>query len=151
MITFQEEQFQDCIDEGLPLLLNHYKEVALDQNLIPLDIDFDGYLALQSIGRLFILTVRDGGKLIGYQSVIVGPSLHYKTTIFGDTDIFYVSPNRRGGMIGKMLFLETEKRLKSRGVTKVLVDHKLHIHPYIGKILEHIGYQKIEHRYAKTL
>lgn len=151
MITFQEEKFSDCIDEGLPLLKNHYKEVALNQDEIPLDIDFDGYLMLESLGKLFVLTVRDEGKLIGYHSVILSHSLHYRSTLFGDTDIFYVSPDHRGGRLGLRLFKESEARLKPKGVKQVLVQHKLHVHPYIGKILEYLGYREIEHVYAKTL
>lgn len=151
MITFQEEQFMDCIGEALPMLMDHYNEIALDQELIPLDIDFDGYIALQSCGKLYILTIRDEGKIIGYHSVIVSSSLHYKSTLFGDTDIFYVIPERRGGMLGIRMFKESERRLKQRGVKKVLIPYKLHVHPYIGKILEILGYRKIEHLYAKTL
>lgn len=151
MITMQEELFTDCYQETIPLVAKHYEEIALDQDKVPLDVDFGGYLALQCMGKLFVLTIRDDRKLIGYHSVIVSNSLHNKSTIFGDTDIFYVSPEYRGGRLGIKMFLTTEKLLKPKGVQKVIVQHKLHVHPYIGKILEHIGYRKIEHVYAKTI
>jgi len=96
-ITHQVEEYKTCIDDIVPLFYNHWKEVANNQDTVPLDPDFDRYKALEDQGMMRIFTVRDDGELIGYFISFISPHMHYKTTVYAINDILYMDPRYRGG------------------------------------------------------
>ena len=149
MITYQVEDWHDVKDEALPLLQRHWEEVAADKAEIPMAIDYASYDALAASGVLHILVARKDGEMIGYYCAVVRSHLHYVTTLFAFTDIFFIAPEHRKGMAGVRLFTEMEKSLKARGVKKFFGATKPWLD--VGPIFERLGYTKHEVVYSKMI
>jgi GNAT superfamily N-acetyltransferase len=128
----------------------HWEEIALDQSVIPLDVDMDRYASLDAAGQLHIVTARDeGGVLHGYVLYVVMPHLHYKSTLHGFMDVLYLSPVQRKGLAGYRLLQMAEKTLRERGVKKVLMGGKRHYD--LAPLYERLGYTEIERHFSKLL
>jgi GNAT superfamily N-acetyltransferase len=158
MIVYAVEPFDTAFEEAQELLQEHWEEIALNKDTIKLDIDVSRYKELADKGVLHIVTARDGniqksawdpGKLIGYHVGMIVPHLHYKSTLHGITDIFFIHPDYRKGRIGINLFKYVEKSMKERGVVKLMTAVKLHLD--VGAIFERLGWTPIERLYSKML
>src|SRR6266576_7312864 len=77
---FAWERFNQLAHELPPLFHEHWKELALNQDTVKLDPNWDQFNALDVQGILRILTVRMEGRLVGYVFLLFGPHLHYKST-----------------------------------------------------------------------
>ena len=108
------------------LFKQHWKEIALNQDKIALDPDWQRYYDMDMADILNVLTVRSKGALVGYMFVLVAPHLHYCSSLWAITDIFRIDPAYRSGWAGIRLFKEMEKHLKLRGVKVAHVVVKLH-------------------------
>ena len=148
-LTAQCEDFFAVLPEMLPHLQDHWEELALDKDTIPLDPDWRSYRALYDAGKLVLITLRDRGVLAGYCWVIVAPGLHYSSSLHGTVDIFRVFPQCRGRHGGRRLFRAVEAELRRRGVKRWVASSKLHRD--CGRLLEAIGMAPFETLYSKML
>ena len=157
MITYQTELLDTCQTEINQLLFDHYDEIALDQEAIPLDPDWTAYHSLENQGKFHITTCRKDGLIIGYYAVRVDTSPHYKSTLHGFVDVYFIKAEYRKGKVGLGLFIEAEKALKARGVKKLLSATKLHESNRTGKSLDasrlfdFLGWREIERVYSKLI
>jgi hypothetical protein len=148
-ITFQEEGVAVIRSEGMDLLRQHWAEVAQFPDIQQLDPDWDQYELFEKKGRLWALTARDQGVLIGYISVLLGNHLHYKTLKTAVEDVHFLHPDYRKGLTGYRLLALTRKAMALRGVqfwalrTKVQHDH--------GLLFERLGLEKHDMVYAGRL
>lgn len=147
--TYQVESWLDIQEEMLPLLTRHWHEVALNHAAVPLDIDREQYDNLATVGALHIVTVRRDGELIGYHVAIISGHLHYKSTLHGITDVYWVAPECRHGVVGLRMLQAVERELKSVGVKKLFTATKIHMDQ--GRLFEHLGYHAVERLYAKII
>lgn len=147
--VYQVERWRDIKGEMLPLLKRHWREVALNHESVPLDIDHEQYDALDESGALHILTVRRGGLLIGYHVAIVTGHLHYKSTLHGITDVYWIAPECRHGVTAMRMFQAVEHELGALGVRKLFTATKLHMDQ--GPLFERLGYKPVERLYAKLI
>jgi N-acetylglutamate synthase-like GNAT family acetyltransferase len=147
--TYAVERWKDLRAEMLPLLVRHWKEVALNHADVPLDIDEARYKQLDESDALHIVTVRREGELIGYHVAIVTPHLHYASTLHGITDVFWIAPECRHGVTALRMFQRVERELKKRGVRKMFTATKLHLDQ--GSLFEHMGYRAVERLYSKLI
>ena len=148
-MEFSEETLSQCLDEARPLLVDHWENIALNKDTIPLNPLWNIYEKLEETGNLKIITARQDEKLVGYAAYVISPSLHYSSQIIADADVFWLDPNYRKGMAGMRLFKHAEKVLRSYGVTRIL--NKVKIHFDVGKVFERMGYDPIERVYSKSL
>lgn len=125
MITAQVESLTKGLAELKPLLPLHYKELAIHQEHVPLDPQYDLYLTHDLNGEVLYVTLRELGRLIGYFIGFVGPELHYKTCLGCTLDIFYVVKEHRGKLGGRVLFGEVLRELKYRKVMRLHVGYKI--------------------------
>lgn len=126
MVTIQVERWAQFFPDAKQVFPAHWRELALYQNEIPIDIDEAKYTQLDAVDILLILTARKGGRLIGYYLWFLMPHLHYRSTgPMGLTDMYFVLPEYRRG-IGVRLFKASETELKKRGVVKAITSCKLH-------------------------
>lgn len=152
MTTFQEETFAQVQGEIRGLLKEHWEEVALDKESIPLDPDWDQYRAIDGLGMLSILTARDSdGLLVGYYVAFIRKHLHYANSLTAFSDLYFLKPQYRNGRTGLRLFQAHEKAMKARGVQKIYTMHKLHVHSTMGRLLKFLGYRHIENIHSKVL
>jgi len=158
-LTFAVETINDALRDGFEdLAAEHWAEVALDKDAVPLSPDWPKYRWLEKAGILKSITARRAGRLIGYDVFFVQPTLHYSTSTWAVNDILYLDPEERRGMAGARLILESEKLLREMGVQKVLYHTKLHVHlghgkarGMVGDLLLKLGYKHVENVMAKLL
>lgn len=148
MLTAAPEPFAPFLEEVKPLLPRHYAELALDQDHVPLDPDYDEYLRLDALGKIVTIAVRDAGALVGYFVGFVGPALHYRGLLQLSLDIFWIAPEHRGKMGGVLLFKAVEAEAKRRGVGRMFVGSKCH--KDASFLFERLGYTEVERYFSKT-
>jgi hypothetical protein len=151
-ISFSRARFVDVIDEAMPLLLQHWRELAPYQDR-PLAVDRDSYAALEAAGKFVAFVARDdAGNLIGYAAFIVSTNLHYSTSgTQANQDVLYLSPAFRGmGRLGLSFITYCDEQLRDDGV-QVVCHHEKVAHPALGKLLAHLNYENIERIWARRL
>jgi GNAT superfamily N-acetyltransferase len=149
MITFHVESVEERLEELKELLPMHYHELALNQDKVPLDPQYDVYIERERRGELLFMTMREGGELVGYFIGFIAPGLHYKTCLTCTMDIFYVRPDKRNGSSGIKLFKHVENECIRRGVKRWFVGSK--VHKDASAIFERLGFNRVEIYYSKWL
>jgi len=132
-----------------PLLEEHWKEIALNKEIIKLNPDWRAYAELDKINALRIYTARKEGKLMGYFVILVSRSLHYKDHLFANNDIVFLRKSARRGLTGLKLVKFAVESLQAEGVTKLHVNTKTH-QPF-DPIMERLGFEEIETVFSKVL
>ena len=149
MITYQVEDWHQCLPEMEAMWPLHWEEVAGDKDVIKLEPHYKMYDDIYRSGQMHVVTARCDGKLIGYHVSIVRPHLHYKSSLSSYTDLYFIHPDYRKGMTGVNLFRFTEKSLKQRGVQKMFTGTKLSLD--MGRIFERLGWRETERLYTKVI
>ncbi|MDM1720530.1 GNAT family N-acetyltransferase [Acinetobacter towneri] len=149
MITAHIESFEENLEYLKPLLPIHYKELALNQDKVPLSPQFDKYVATEKQGGLIFVTLRNAGQMVGYFIGFIAPGLHYSTCLTCQMDIFYVLPEHRGSGAGFQLFKFVEQQLKKRGVQRMFVGSKMH--KDASWLFEKLNYTPVETYYSAWL
>lgn len=141
MTTFQLETVDQCCEDIQPLLAQHWNEVALYRDEIPLAPDFDRYRAMEAAGGLVLLTARREGQLIGYSVFFVSQHPHYSTCRIASNDVLFLRADCRGPL-GIRLIRESERVLSDAGVQRIV----WHVKPRNdwSSVLERMGYQHEE-------
>lgn len=152
-LSFQWERFSRIHRELLPLFKKHWREVAFDQESVPLDPDWDYYFAVDERQLLHILTARaPNGKLAGYIFNVVGSHNHYKSTRFANTEMFWLHPYFRKGWQPVKMFKENFAGLKVLGVEIAVINFKLRFqNGRVGKLLARLGYEATDITMRKRL
>lgn len=143
------ELYKQCKEETSALFAAHYSEVAPDSLDGLLDPDYAQYEWLCNNGMLHIVTVRCDGILIGYHVSFVKPQIHRRTTLTAHSDIFYIKPEHRKGMVGYKLFAYVEETLRRKGVKWIYTGVKLA--KDVGPLLERQGHKENERMFLKIL
>jgi GNAT superfamily N-acetyltransferase len=148
-ITYQQESWATYWPDAKPLWEDHWLEIARDRETIPLDPAMDFYAQADAEGILHIMTMRLQGTLIGYHLALIQRHIHYQGTLHAFTDIYYVVPAFRRGMVGVTLFRQVEAALRQRGVIKIMTGTK--IANDVSRIFQHLGYRETERLWTKLL
>lgn len=148
-ISYHIEEWQTFKRESLHLWDRHWQEVAINRDVIKLNIDYGQYDQLDAAGALHVVAARDAGKIVGYHLSIVRPHLHYADSLSAFTDVYYVAPEFRKGRAGIELFKFVEKTLKARGVQKMFTGTKIHLD--MSKVFERLGWKETERLYTKVI
>lgn len=146
MITCQVEKLADSLTQMKWLFPIHWKELAMNQDKVPLDPNYDIYLKREEAGEVVYCTARQGGDIVGYFVGFIGTALHYKSLLVCTPDIFYVHPELRKQDIGSQLFETVKTELKRRGVMNWIVGDKNHLPA--GEFFERLGFKKLENFYS---
>ena len=146
---FSVERYAQMIEEVKPLLIAHWEEIAMFKDKIKLAPAFDKYKELDEKGGLHIITARLDGKLIGYHVAFVTPHPHYMNDLMSLTDIFFILPEHRKGLLGFRLFRFIEQEMKKLGVTKMMAGTKLNRD--LGVLFERLGWEPTDRLYAKCI
>lgn len=149
MITFAVESFKEQLPEFQYLLPQHWEELALNRDKVPLDPQWEVYFSFEDAGQLLFVTAREAGEIIGYFIGFVKPGLHYKTCLTCQMDIFYIRKDKRNGRLGIKLFQFVEKELRRRGVDRWFVGSKLHADA--SSLFKYLKFDPVETYYTKWL
>jgi GNAT superfamily N-acetyltransferase len=149
VLTAAPEPWATLIEEMKPMLPDHWKELALDQDRVPLSPQYHVYDERDAQGMVLAIALRDAGELVGYFIGFVAPGLHYSTCLTLHLDIFWIHPDHRGQKGGVMLFKAVEAEAKRRGVQRLFVGSKTHLDASF--LFEKLGYTKVETTYSAML
>ena len=155
VVIHQESLTETFIHEVAPLLARHWREIALYQEDVPLDLDWKVYRRMNEEGTLLLIAARDEGRLAGYAAFFLVRSPHYKSTLCGMNDVIFVAPEFRKSHIGLRLIRESESLLSTRGVKLI----RWHVKQFnadgtdnpLYKILVRLGYRLEELTVGKLL
>ena len=154
-LTFQAEAWSAIAEEIKPLLALHWSEVGNFRDAVPLDPDWQSYLDLEARGTLHVTTARDGGRLVGYYVAYVMPHPHYKSTLFGFVDVFFMLPEYRRAANGIGLFQAMEAamrdRMKSLGHSKMVLVSRGRMENDPTPMFRRLGWDVVETAYVKLL
>ena len=137
--TYQREQLTEAlISEVTPLISKHYKEIAHYQD-IPLNPNWDQYLAIQENNASRLYTARDdNGVIIGYACFFVRHNPHYSTSLQAVNDVIFIDKERRG--FGREFIAWCDEQLRADGV-QVVYHHIKFAHDW-SPILRRMGYEE---------
>ena len=149
-LTFQEETFDQFIEDGMDLVIEHWHDVALNKDDVPLDPDWEGYAQIFGAGLAHVVTARtEEGEMVGYAVCTMAPHLRYKSVKWAEGDVFFLKPLYRRGRTGILLMKAAEEMMRALGADKLY--QKVKLHKDVGKVFEHMGYEAIERVYVKDL
>jgi ribosomal protein S18 acetylase RimI-like enzyme len=148
-ISFAEEKIAVISHEAFELLVRNYREVETDQDL-PLDPDWEAYLAAERLGSLVVLTARVDRKLVGYLVYSIRRNRHVDVKE-AYCDTFYVLPEYRQSGIALRLLRFGEDEMRKRQVKLLYHCSKTDPKHHKGAIFEHLGYHAEEVTYSKRL
>lgn len=141
-ITYLPERWADCFREMMPLWKDHWEEIAIHRDAIPLDPDVAEYQRLDNEGVLAVVVARCEGRVVGYYISFVKSHLHYRTTLHAFTDVYYVVPDFRKGFCGIRLIEAAMKHWRERGVKKAFTATKFALN--MTPVFEHLGWISTE-------
>jgi hypothetical protein len=153
-LKFAWERFSAIAKELPPLFKKHWREIALHQDEIQLDPDWERYFALELQGVLHVLTVRDGTRLVGYAFMLVQRHLHYCSTLWAVSDMFWLEPDYRFGWDGVRMFKQVERGMRELGVKVIVLNYKFHFQSDRGRLdrlFHRLGYSPTEIIVSKVI
>lgn len=110
-----------AVRDGMAALADaHWTECGVHKDAIPLDVDWDKIAAYETIGMWKSIVMRRDGRMIGYSNWVIGPPLHYRSTIFANNDSIYLDPSERNGWAGVRLIRGAEPILRGLGVRRII-------------------------------
>lgn len=122
MISYARETYDQCVDEVKELLPTHWREMALMQDEIPLDPNWEFYEGAFKLGMATIYTARDDGELIGYVIFFIAPRHpHYNHRWIKD-DTIWIHPDHRNAGVGNGLFDFFEADLAKDGPVVIQIE-----------------------------
>jgi len=146
VITVSQEQLVDVLEELKPLFIPHYQELALNQDTVPLDPQYEVYLEREAAGQVLCVIARDAGEICAYFVGFIAPGLHYASCLTLTMDIFWLHPDYRdqdslsslsAEMLSEQLFEEVKRCALARGVQRVFYGTKNH--HFAGLMFERMG------------
>jgi len=149
MMTFAVESLTENLESLKPMFPLHWQELALNKDQVPLDPQYDIYLARDARAEVMFIAGREAGEIMAYFVGFVAPGLHYKTCLTLTMDIFWVKPEYRGKSAGIRLFKTVEAEARRRGVQRMFMGSKLH--KDAGWLFETLDYKPVETYYSKFL
>jgi len=108
----------------------------------------EAYEALERPQCLRIFTARVDGRLVGYCAYFVGPNAHYKSSLQALQDMQLMLLEHSEALAELVTF--AEDHLRAEGV-QVIYQHGNALAPLKLAVLERMGYEVLDHIWAKRL
>lgn len=159
------ERLELILDELHPLHVAQYGETETYRAGIPLNMDYERLVDLERAGRLmqFTARVKETGELVGSMRIFLGNDIHTQTKfanvpdldklIPGDTfatdDVFYITPEHRGGFLAIKLWKYSEQCGLKIGARALFFDSKLV--NKADKLAKFLGYTPYATKHAKVI
>ncbi len=151
MISAQIESFVQCAEELAKLFPQHWEELALFKDRMPLSPQWQEYARREHIGQLFLATVRWNGKIVGYYTAQIAPGFHYSTTLTATHDLVYIVPEAREKGLALPLFRCVEREIKRRGAKLWFSGYKNHNPLGMPQLLERLGFTPCDQYCARWI
>jgi L-amino acid N-acyltransferase YncA len=148
-IIYRRERLMDLRVECQQIIEEHYQEIALSKGVQKLDPDWAEYDRLEKMGKIWLMTARHQGVLVGYIVMIVSTHLHYKNMLMALEDIHYLRPEFRKGLTGYKLISLAVKSMERLGIKKIVLRTKFFANH--GRLFERLGFVREDEVWSKTL
>jgi len=119
-VTVQRDTWARSEVEVRGLIDAYWAEVRADSQPDHLALDSSMYEILEENGTLVVVTVRDGGKLVGFSGWTIIAHHHYAHVLTGVDDSWYLADDYRQGSLGLRLFQRAQVELKAEGCEHVI-------------------------------
>lgn len=158
MITAHVERLADTMEELKAHFGEHWQALALNQDQVPLDPQYDAYFQRENLGEVLLVVLREAGAVVAYFVGFLAPALHYQSCYTLTMDIFWLAPAYRdedslarleAQMLAQQLFEAVLLEAKRRCVKRVFFGSKLHADA--SKVFEELGMVEVERYYSKWL
>jgi len=116
---------------------------------IKLNPSYAIYRSIEDLGKLYILTVRSDGTLVGYFVAFINKNAHYMDEEWAHNDIMFLHPEYRKALIGYTMIRKAEEDLKKMGATVITIHVKIN-HP-LDALMEKLEYTPNEIHYVRKL
>lgn len=147
--TYQIESFEENKADFEPFVMQHWNELGLTKEEVPIDFDWERFFEQERIGRLHTVTVRKDGNLVGYHISFLGSHPHYRSTLHAMVDLYYLLPELRAGRVGLKLFKFAEEKLKELKVVKIYTGCKVKFDH--SRLFKYLGYELSDYQFIKIL
>ena len=135
--TFHVERYGHALEELMPLHRLHWAETEKYRHGLPLNPDYERFLALERAGRLMLFTIRKNGELVGHTTMKLFESMHTQT-IVAEEDSLFLREDCRGGWKILRFIDYAATYLGRQGAREVRVSAKLSNRA--NKLLERVGF-----------
>lgn len=150
MITIQRDTWASAEHDVRSLIDAYWEEVRGESQPDALDLDSSMYEQLEALGTLVVVTVRDGGKVVGFTGWTIIAHHHYQQALTGVVDSWYLDPAYRKGRLGIQLFQKALALLKEKGCEHAVATTSTAKN--VSKLLERVlKFEPIEIMYGKRL
>lgn len=131
------------------LTQKHWSEIAVDQDVQKLDVNWGFYAEMAKLGHLSMVVARDGGVLVGYFLQMISPIPHYRRLRQATEDSHFILPEYRSQGYGKAMVSCAVQVATERGAAIMKVRTK--VHSDNSEFWEGRGFVRIEYVYQKVL
>ena len=147
MISYQKEEFYSLAKDAQAwdLFKQHYSEIAEYTDTIKFKLNFKAYDRLNAVDKLEIHSIRDNGKIIGYNMWILSYYIHATDSLTATSDNLYLHPDYRKGLNGYKFIKWSVAEIKKRKPQRII----FHVKPFLdyGSLLERLGAEFFEKSY----
>lgn len=146
-LVSDRESIRDILsDPALPELLKEHEEDVRESLPYEFNLDRDLYGALEDRGLLISFSLRFEGRLIGYATFTVSPTLHCKGHTRALLDAVFVRKDCRGGLLGMHFLAQCCECLLPHFDT---VWAFMPSHRKYGPMMKRIGFKETERVYVR--
>jgi hypothetical protein len=155
MITVAVEELHRCLEELKPLFDPHWRELAVNQDKVPLCPNYPLYLQREAAGEVLCVVARERGAVVAYFVGFIAPGMHYMTCLTLTMDIFWLHPDYRAqdslsqleeDMLAELLFSEVKREAVRRGVKRPFYGSK--VHKDCGAFFEQQGLVEVDRYFS---
>lgn len=146
--TFASERIKDAFDEAADLIKANEAETGyIAKDIVPARVaPKEAYVRMEDLGVTRLFTMRDAGKLVGYQVFLATPHFRYPGVKFASQDTFFVSSTHRG--IGPSRFLAyADVALQAEHLRPL---RNFRPNKDLSSLYAHHGYEKLEEVWIKV-
>ena len=147
-MIFAIEKLGDCWDEIMVLARAHWMETEMYRHGQEFAPSFERYRQYEDAGWLLQFTAREDGRLVGYATMYLVPSMHTQRLIATE-DTWFLLPSHRKGRNAVRFYRHVEAECFRRGAVEVTMTAKMTNHA--GRILEYLDFEKVAVQYSKQL
>jgi GNAT superfamily N-acetyltransferase len=141
-LTTTVETYDSIVGDIAPLLDAHWRELAMFQEDIPLDVNWGAYKRGYDAGIIRLYGARLDGALIGYAIFqVIARHPHYLHP-FAINDVLWIAPEHRNMRVGSALCEFFEADLRKDGPIVISIETKAHS-PALAYLLQGRGYDII--------
>jgi hypothetical protein len=150
MLKFYPEPLLPLITEAMPMMREHWAEIAVFKDSAYLNPDLATAEILERRGMIASYAARDvTGTLVGYAVFILARLTHNAHVMAAEADLFYLDPSVRRGSNAARFLVYCADDLRLQGATRIR--HRVKVAHDWSRLLERLGYTETERTFEMVI